>query len=71
LLSKTALQRLHEHLASEPATMLLHKKVRGSRSIIKNSGARAAIGDVRSGLLAFSRLAFADRWISVFQSEAL
>jgi len=36
--------------------MLLHKKVRGSRSIIKNSGARAAIGDVRSGLLGFGQL---------------
>ena len=37
--------------------MLLHKKARGPRSVIKNSGARAAIGDGRSGLLAFCRLA--------------
>ena len=28
MLSKIALQRLHEHFASEPATMLLHKKAR-------------------------------------------
>ena len=32
-------------------------KARGPRSVIKPSGARAAIGDARSGLLAFSRLA--------------
>ena len=33
-------------------------KARGPRSVIKETaGARAAIGDVRSGLLAFSRLA--------------
>ena len=30
-------------------------KARGPRSIIKNSGARAAIGGVRSGLLGFGR----------------